>query len=266
MLEFGRVVKYFDNGFGFIKPMDPDSEFHKKEIFFHIKSVKKFEDDLVKFSDGKVKELNFWFTYRDGKKGKEVVEFWSDAEDIPREYVPSILDRYSASLIRSANVTQVIPIPIASRPLIPISPVRLTPIKAPNIFSKVNEQEKKILGNFGKYDATFLANKYSLIAIKAEELSALLTDMCKKEFKLSSELSKYIKSNRLGNKYPNIAGVVTMSNGSDEWDFQGGFPKDIYRIICLEMGLRDKGTYAKAIKFTSYKDSKNRFDINNFKP
>lgn len=225
MLEFGKVVKYLDNGFGFIKPISPDSALYKKEIFFHIKAVKKFEGDLVKFTDGAIKDLYFWFICKDGKKGKEVLEFWADAKDIPQEHTLSILEKYADNLIA------------ISKP-----PVEELPTADP-------------------LSAKSLASKYSFTPVQSEELSQLLNDMSEKEFRLSSELSKYITSNKLGDQYPNIAGIVTMANDDNEWDFDGGFPKGIYRIICQELGLRDKGTSARAIKFTSYQDQKNQPDI-----
>jgi len=59
VLEFGKVVKYFDNGFGFIKCIQTDSELCNKEVFFHIKAVKKFENELVEFTNGFTKDLYF---------------------------------------------------------------------------------------------------------------------------------------------------------------------------------------------------------------
>ncbi|MUK78960.1 hypothetical protein GNP84_18945 [Aliivibrio fischeri] len=105
-----------------------------------------------------------------------------------------------------------------------------------------------------KYSSTLLQTKYDLSQLDADELSELLNEMASKNFTYSSELSGYIKKHRLGKKYPNIAGVVTMQNSSDTWQFWGGFPKNIYRIVCQELNLTDKGTNAQAIDFLSYRD------------
>ena len=199
MLEIGKITKYYNNGYGFIEPMTTNFPLKNKEVFFHITTVEKFENDLIKFSDKKIKDLYFWFISKDGIKGKEVVEFWSDISSIPKEY---------------SN-------------LIPL--------------------------NIAKY----LFNQYSLTVIKSEELANLLIEVSKKKFKLSSDLSKYITNKNLGSKYPNIAGIVTMSNNLNEWNFNGGFPKDIYRIICRELNLKNKCTSARAIQFVSYKELKN---------
>lgn len=98
-----------------------------------------------------------------------------------------------------------------------------------------------------------LAKRHRLSQVEVEELSMLLKDMKYKGFIYSSELSSYIKQHNLGSKYPNVSGIVTMQNLSDTWDFNGGFPRNIYRIVCQELGLVDKGTSAKAIDFLSYK-------------
>ena len=43
MLEFGKATKYLGKGFGFIKPINPDSAIYNQEIFFHIKAVRNFK-------------------------------------------------------------------------------------------------------------------------------------------------------------------------------------------------------------------------------
>jgi len=196
VLELGKVTKYFNNGFGFVKSVNIDSTPKNNEVFFHISVVQKIEKNLIEFSNGEIKDLYFWFICKDGKKGKEVVKFWSDINSIPKEH------------------------------------------------------SDLILLNISKY----LLTQYSLTVIKSKELANLLIEVSEKNFKLSSELSNYITREKLGNKYPNIAGIVTMSNDLNKWDFDGGFPKDIYRIVCQELNLYNKGTSARAIKFVSYKD------------
>ncbi|MBL0711138.1 MAG: hypothetical protein JJV99_09025 [Colwellia sp.] len=214
----GEVVKYFDNGFGFIKCIQTDSELCNKEVFFHIKAVKKFENELVEFTNGFTKDLYFWFTYKDGKKGKEVVEFWSEAENIPSEHTLSIVKKYATTLITNdkAPAKEVLAPPSILQRMIKIASVKpaFAAKKATN--------------------AELLSARHSLSLIKSEELSRLLIDMAEKNFRFSSELSKYITSNKLGHKYPNIAGIVTMTDEEKEWGFDGGFPKGIYRIICQD--------------------------------
>ena len=237
MLTFGKVIKYLDKGFGFIKPMGQDLEANKKEVFFHISAVKEYETDLVSFSTGSVKELYFWFTSENGSKGQEVTGFWSDTKKIPQELTFSILDKYSANLIDAEK-------PLGLLKNLKSFQRELSPVVEENSFSVKS-----------------LASRYSLSSVKSEELSSLLEEMIEKNFTLSSELSNYLTSNKLGYKYPNIAGIVTMSDNEREWDFDGGFPKDIYRIICTELNLTDRGTSARAVRFRSYQESRDDLDI-----
>lgn len=230
MLKFGKVIRYLDKGFGFIKPMGQDLEENKKEMFFHISTVKEYEADLVSLSNGSIKELYFWFTFENKPKGPEVTGFWSDTKKIPQDLSFSILDKYSANLIDSEK--------------------SFDPLKGLNSIVEENS-----------FSVKSLAFRYSLSSVKSEELSLLLEEMIEKNFTISSELSNYITSNKLGYKYPNIAGIVTMSDNEREWDFNGGFPPDIYRIICKELNLTDKGTSARAVGFKSYQESKDDLDI-----
>lgn len=96
--------------------------------------------------------------------------------------------------------------------------------------------------------------KYNMNIIEASELVALISEVKTKGFKYSKELSNYITKNQLKRQYPNISGVVKMANSGEQWDFSGGFPSKIYRIICCELGLSSQGTTAKAVGFKSFKD------------
>lgn len=99
-----------------------------------------------------------------------------------------------------------------------------------------------------------LANQYQLNYTEAKELYNLLNHVDSHNFKYSKELSNYITQNQLGHRYPNISGIVYMEDGNDCWDFDGGFPKKIYTIICKELNLEGQHSSAKATGFTSYND------------
>lgn len=74
------------------------------------------------------------------------------------------------------------------------------------------------------------------------------------DFTHSKQLSAYIVKYKLGYRYPNISGIVRMEESGTEWDFQGGFPPDTYKIICKELNLYNQGTSARSVKFTPFKD------------
>ncbi|EKF9740239.1 hypothetical protein [Vibrio cholerae] len=99
-----------------------------------------------------------------------------------------------------------------------------------------------------------LQSKYRLSDEEAREMELLLKEMRPYHFRTSKELSSHIVVNQLGNRYPTISGIAKMTNGYDVWNFDGGFPPGIYKIICNELGLRNQGTEARIVGFTSYKN------------
>ena len=117
-----------------------------------------------------------------------------------------------------------------------------------------SEAEKFITALDSRFSAESLASKHKLSQEEANDLSKLLIDMAVMNFSFSHELSHYITINKLGHQYPNIAGIATMKDGYRQWSFPDGFSNPIYRIICKELNLRDKGTSARVIGFVSHKD------------
>ena len=94
--------------------------------------------------------------------------------------------------------------------------------------------------------------RHNMSSGEASELQQLLIDMKRLNFSKSAQLSKYIVRNKLGYKYPTISGIARMSDGEHQWDFDGGFPTNIYRIICTELCLSNQGSRATVVGFTSY--------------
>lgn len=88
--------------------------------------------------------------------------------------------------------------------------------------------------------------------VELAELFSLVQEIKSKRFQYSSELSRYISKNKLGYDYPNISGIVTMKSSGRSWDFKGGFPSNIYRIVCTILNLRSNGSFARAVGFKSY--------------
>lgn len=95
---------------------------------------------------------------------------------------------------------------------------------------------------------------HNLEKTEADELHQLLIEMRPLDFTHSKQLSTYITKHKLGNKYQNISGIVRMREGDTEWDFRGGFPPRIYKIICKELGLSNQGTPARPVGFKPFKD------------
>ena len=115
---------------------------------------------------------------------------------------------------------------------------------------RVREAEKALREN----EIGRIAYAYNLNEAEANELDQLLTEMRPLGFKSSRDLSKYIVRYQLGRKYKHISGILIMEQEGREWDFSGGFPVHIYKIICKELDLDNQGTSARPIRFTPFKD------------
>jgi hypothetical protein len=85
------------------------------------------------------------------------------------------------------------------------------------------------------------------------EFSKLVTEISSRRFTNSAQVSKYIMENRLGYKYKNISGIVTMRQGGRKWDFKGGFPSHIYARLCDELDLSNNGSKAEVVGFRSFR-------------
>ena len=88
--------------------------------------------------------------------------------------------------------------------------------------------------------------------LELSELYELVEEIAGQGFHYSGDLSNYITRQKLGYKYPNISGVVTMKANSNTWTFKGGFPANIYRIVCTILNLSSKGSRARVVRFRSY--------------
>jgi hypothetical protein len=88
--------------------------------------------------------------------------------------------------------------------------------------------------------------------VELQELYDLIEEVEAQGFEYSGDLSKYISTRKLGYKYPNIAGIVTMKSRGTTWAFKGGFPSNIYRIVCTILNLSSNGSQARVVGFRSY--------------
>ncbi len=91
-----------------------------------------------------------------------------------------------------------------------------------------------------------------LSPVQRREFNELVKEIESKNFTYSSEVSHYITSNHLGSRYPNISGISTFKRGCDTWTMEGGFPRDIYAMLCQRLHLSGKNTSAVAVAFTPY--------------
>lgn len=85
------------------------------------------------------------------------------------------------------------------------------------------------------------------------EFTSLCYELVHKDFKYSSEASRYIIDNKLGYKYRHISGHLTFKSLSgEEWILKGGFPENIFSMLCCALGLQDNNTSAEPEEFISF--------------
>ena len=99
-----------------------------------------------------------------------------------------------------------------------------------------------------------LMKRHALTREEASEMYRLLVEMLPLALRTSKQLSAYIVQHQLGRRYQTIAGIVRMRQDGEEWNFEGGFSKAVYHIICVELGLVNQGTRAEAVGFTPFKE------------
>ena len=86
-LDFCRVKKIFDKGFGFLTSL-----YYDEPVFFHFNKVK---DPSVKEKLEKLKrgEVYFFFTSILYKGRRRVYKLWLDVKDIEKQLIPGFIER-----------------------------------------------------------------------------------------------------------------------------------------------------------------------------
>lgn len=261
-VEFGTVKKYLtDRGFGFIEPTSLSKD--KKEIFFHIKKIKKSNPDFAKKLDDETCKDTYYFWYETEKteKGEQVSSFVKPSElrekisnDLPFfvEKIESIWLDTNVNLpawIEQATIDLLgenSSIDLASRRNF----LEVEIAKEKDKLKKEAEEKRKIEEENQK---TLMAEMINQRILEESEFRLLVEEVRSLGFTHSKQVSSYIIRNQLGNKYKHISGVVKMEMNGDIWDFKGGFPPEIYSKLCGELGLSNQGTHARVVSFKSFK-------------
>lgn len=295
-LYFGIVKNYIpEKGFGFLThPLDLGPDF---DVFFHITNVIKCNEDIAeKLSNHKsFNKICFWYISENTPKGEQlkvvlnsnyvfelqqensnefvdkIESIWKDVEQPIPYWLSEVtiglfgsngnaeLESKREILIRERNEERERKDKERDR-LIKIeeTKARLEQEKREEESRRYEEkrvEERKIIEEERKRQKE---NEEQIQKIKEEEFELLVVEVQSKGFTQSAQVSNYIIMNRLGDKYQNISGMLEMTNGDTSWNFNGGFPPRIYARLCEKLGLGNKGTNARVIGFTSFKDLKNR--------
>lgn len=270
-VNFGIVKRYVsDRGFGFIAPTFAKAQ--SKDIFFHIKVVKKgnmaLANDLAE--DERKEPVSFWYQVEETPKGQQVNSLLnpeiikdkfehefsvisSELEAIWRNInnpMPSWVNQISIDVLGDDRTQKLI---LLREDLEQAERERK---------QKLKEQEEALRKIREAEDKKKLEALKRQQEIENNEFNELVAEMSSLGFTHSKQVSSYIARKKLGNKYKNISGIVRMEQDGNEWDFKGGFPREIYRKLCEELGLENQQSGARAIDFKSYNEieSDQRYD------
>ncbi|MGL6258795.1 hypothetical protein [Vibrio sp. WXL210] len=82
-----------------------------------------------------------------------------------------------------------------------------------------------------------------------------LVAYCKQfSFTHSAQVSQQIKREKLGARFPTLSGHITMTDGRDDWDFDGGISPVWYRRLCEALNLNNNGSRSWVKKFDPYQN------------
>jgi|GEM_PF-1823463 len=257
-IEFGNIKSYNpDRGFGFISRtfLNPN-----QKVFFHIKKIKRRYPQLAqKLDSGEpFKAIFCWYEVETTQKGEQMRRMWLNAESIPQSYTHELsgLIQQVETIWKNIGSPKPSWLDMVTTELIGVERKNELGIERDNLETQLREAEqekyRKVEAQRDK-EVKLLVKKHELTEVEANELHQLLKQMRPLDFTHSKQLSAYIVRYKLGYKYKNISGVLRMEEGGEEWDFHGGFPPDIYRIICMELSLENQNTRARPLKFTPFK-------------
>jgi hypothetical protein len=223
-------------------------------------------------------KVTFWYEFETTEKGEQVSELWLSTADMPQSYAHELCDLIQKveSIWKNVDSPKPSLLDLTTINLAGVDRRHELSVERDNLERAAEEErgreaealrrQKEIERRAAEEERgreaealrrqkeiERLAKRYNLTKTEAEELHQLLTEMRPLKFKYSKQLSVYIVLHRLGYRYPNISGILRM-RGATEWDFHGGFPTKIYKIICSELNLRNNETDARPIKFTPFKD------------
>lgn len=258
-IDFGSIKNYDSNrGFGFVGCtfLNPD-----QKVFFHIKKIRRKYPELAQKLDGgeAFETVNFWYEIETTEKGKQVSKLWLNANNIPQTYTNelcSFIQRVEG-IWKNLESSKPDWLDLVTIELVGVDRKHELSVERATLESRLRaeeEERRREIEALRQNEIERIAKKHCLEKIKADELYQLVTEMRPLGFTHSKELSNYIVRHKLGYRYPNISGIVIMEDGGTEWEFPGGFPPDIYKMICIELDLANQGTSARPVAFTPFKD------------
>jgi hypothetical protein len=273
-IDFGKVERYIeDRGFGFVS--HTFAKIPHKEVFFHIKVVKRTHPELAQALDRTaiIEKVYFWYEYRTSPKGQEVLAIL-ELKQIRHKYADHVAGFIETIKTSWMNVGKPLPeslIKATSDLLMPDEVNQLATNREMLEVEKRIHQEELQKAEAARLQAiaeqraaqeraeaarlqAIAEQKAAQEGVEEEEFRQLVEEISALRFTQSKQVSAYIVSNRLGHKYKHISGILQMELGGEVWNFNGGFPPNIYARLCDALGLGNQGSRAVPLAFTPYKD------------
>lgn len=258
-IYLGVVNKYFpQKGFGFVThPLDSIT---RKDVFFHIskiqKSHKNIANKLLSYELGD--NIYFWYEAENTHKGEQVKSILqTDSIGELLKSNPSSFTQKLEFIWQDIGTSQPIWLEDVTLDLVGIN--GLNKLKLEREFLKeAKELQRKERERLQEIEREKIEKERERIKEEMqkqkEEFELLIAEMEPKGFTMSAQVSNYIVRNRLGDKYKHISGVLEMTNGISSWKFNGGFPPEIYAMLCDRLNVVDKKTNSRVVDFTPFKD------------
>ncbi|MFN5471046.1 MAG: cold shock domain-containing protein [Pseudanabaena sp.] len=273
-IDFGKVERYIeDRGFGFVS--HTFAKIPHKEVFFHIKVVKRTHPELAQALDRTaiIEKVYFWYEYRTSPKGQEVLAIL-ELKQIRHKYADHVAGFIETIKTSWMNVGKPLPeslIKATSDLLMPDEVNQLATNREMLEVEKRIHQEELQKAEAARLQAiaeqraaqeraeaarlqAIAEQKAAQEGVEEEEFRQLVEEISALRFTQSKQVSAYIVRNRLGHKYKQISGILQMELGGEVWNFNGGFPPNIYARLCDALGLGNQGSRAVPLAFTPYKD------------
>ncbi|MBW4641918.1 MAG: hypothetical protein KME23_02680 [Goleter apudmare HA4340-LM2] len=258
-IDFGSITNYHaDRGFGFVGRTfsNPNGK-----VFFHIKKIKKKHPELAQKLDNTeaFETVNFWYEIETTEKGEQVSKLWLNTDNIPQNYTDELsgLSQKVESIWKNVDSPKPSWLDLVTIELVGVDRKHELSVERDNLESQLRaaeEERRREAEALRQNEITRIGKEHKLTKPEADELEQLLAEMRPKKFTHSKQLSAYIVKHQLGYNYQHISGILKMRQAGREWDFHGGFPPRIYKIICEELDLDNQGTDAEPGEFTPYKD------------
>ena len=229
-VEFGSFQRYVsERGFGFVNRLL--SAPHKRDVFFHIRSIKKSNQNLANKlnNDEDICSQYFWYEIEKTEKGDQVSSIISQKD--MKMKLANDLSTFIEKIEQvwmNINATPPEWLELAAKELAGESFVESLKAKRVTLLQEIQrerdlkrkeaerkkkeaeEAQRRLMAEFAKERET-----------EEEEFRLLVEEIRSHRFTHSKQVSSYIMRNRLGDKYRNISGVVKMELEGNTWDFNG---------------------------------------------